>query len=197
MTLEKQSRRRGDELNTAILAAAWQQLQDAGYGSFTIDAVAERAGTSRSVVYRRWDDRGALLEAALAFGLAQDRPEVPDTGALREDMVQLLRRSNAARGRIAPLLSVLVASYFTESGRSFADVRELFLGTVGPRSATELILERAVMRGEADPARLTPRVLTVAFDLLRNDLFMTMQEIDAASIDAIVDEIFLPLVRPS
>lgn len=196
MTLEKNSRRRGDELNTAILNAAWQQLQDAGYGSFTIDAVADRAGTSRSVVYRRWEDRGALLEAALAFGLAQDRPEVPDTGALREDMIELLRRSNVSRGRLAPLLSVLVASYFMESGRSFTDVRELFLRTVGARPATEEILDRAVLRGEADPARLTPRVRTVAFDLFRHELLMTMREIDDAAVEEIVDEVFLPLVRP-
>lgn len=196
MTLEKNSRRRGDELNTAILNAAWQQLQDAGYGSFTIDAVADRAGTSRSVVYRRWEDRGALLEAALAFGLAQDRPEVPDTGALREDMIELLRRSNVSRGRLAPLLSVLVASYFMESGRSFTDVRELFLRTVGARPATEEILDRAVLRGEADPARLTPRVRTVAFDLFRHELLMTMREIDDAALEEIVDEVFLPLVRP-
>lgn len=196
MTLEKNSRRRGDELNTAILNAAWQQLQDAGYGSFTIDAVADRAGTSRSVVYRRWEDRGALLEAALAFGLALDRPEVPDTGALREDMIELLRRSNVSRGRLAPLLSVLVASYFMESGRSFTDVRELFLRTVGARPATEEILDRAVLRGEADPARLTPRVRTVAFDLFRHELLMTMREIDDAAVEEIVDEVFLPLVRP-
>ena len=196
MDLERSTRRRGEELNGAILSAAWEQLQDAGYGSFTIDAVAERAGTSRSVVYRRWEDRGALLEATLAFALAQDRPKIPDTGSLREDMIELLRRSNASRGRLAPLLSVLVASYFSDSGRSFADVRELFLQSAGIRPATEEILERAVVRGEADPARLTTRVRTVAFDLFRHDLLITMREIDNAQIDAIVDEVFLPLVRP-
>jgi AcrR family transcriptional regulator len=176
--------------------AAWQQLQDAGYGSFTIDAVAERAGTSRSVIYRRWEDRGALLEAALAYGLAQDRPEVPDTGTLRGDMIEFLRLSNVARGRLAPLLSVLVASYFAESGRSFADIRDVFLRATGTRPAMDVILERALARGEADQARLTPRVRTVAFDLFRHDQLMTMHEIDDADIAAIVDEVFLPLVRP-
>lgn len=121
---------------------------------------------------------------------------MPDTGSLREDMIELLRRSNIARARLAPLLSVLVASYFSDYGRSFADVRELFLQNAGIRPATEKILERAVARGEADPARLTARVTTVAFDLLRHDLLMTMRELEDAQIAAIVDEVFLPLVRP-
>lgn len=196
MTLEGQSRRRGDELRTAILTAGWQQLHDAGYGSFTIDAIAERAGTSRSVIYRRWEDRGALLEATLAHGLAQDRPEVPDTGTLREDMLEFLRRFNAARGRLAPLLSVLVASYFADSGRSFADIRDYFVRATGARSAMDVILERAVLRGEADQSRMTPRVRTVAVDLFRHDLITTMHTLDDARIEAIVDEVFLPLVRP-
>ncbi|BDZ38258.1 TetR/AcrR family transcriptional regulator [Microbacterium suwonense] len=196
MDLEKTSRRRGPELDDAILSAAWDQLVDAGYGSFTIEAVAERAGTSRSVVYRRWPDRGALLEATLAASLSRGRPSVPDTGSLRSDMIELLRRSNATRGRLAPLLSVLIASYYSDYGRSFADVREMFLQTTGLRPATEQILERAVERGEADPERLSPRVKTVAFDLFRHELMMTMHEVGDAVIEAIVDEVFLPLVTP-
>jgi len=196
MDLDRSTRRRGEALNTAILAAAWQQLQDGGYGSFTIDAVAERADTSRSVLYRRWKDRGALLEATLGFGLASDRPDVPDTGSLREDMIEFLRSSNASRARLAPILSVLAASYFADSGRSFADARGLFLENSGVRPATDQILERAVARGEADPARLTTRVRAVALDLFRHDLLTTMREIDDAQIEAIVDEVFLPLVQP-
>lgn len=197
MDLERTTRRRGAELERAILDASWQQLIEGGYPGFTIDAVAERAGTSRSVIYRRWADRGALVEAALAHGMVKDRPTVPDTGSLRGDMLELLRRSSTARARYAPLFSVLVASYFSEYGRNFADVRELFLRNTGARPATELILERAVTRGEADPARLTPRVKTVAFDLFRHDMLMNLRALEEEQIEAIIDEVFLPLVRPT
>ena len=61
-------------------------------GNFTVDAVAERAGTSRSVLYRRWADRTDLLEAALGLELRRDRVPAPDTGNLRDDMIELLRR---------------------------------------------------------------------------------------------------------
>jgi hypothetical protein len=39
----KQERRRGADLEEAILDAAWEQLTAEGYGRFTIDTVAVRA----------------------------------------------------------------------------------------------------------------------------------------------------------
>ena len=186
-------RRRGKELEEAILGAGWDQLLEAGYNAFTIEAVAERAGTSRSVLYRRWPDRAALIEAVMAFGLRRDRVAAPDLGSLRDDMIELLRRSSTARGQLAPLLSVLVAAYFAESGRNFADLRRRAFGEA-PRGAIDEVLDRAVARGEIDRARLTPRVRTVAFDLMRHDMLMTMAPVPDADITGIVDEIFLPLV---
>jgi hypothetical protein len=48
------TRRRGDALEHALLDAAWDELQAVGYAGLTIEAVADRAGTSRAVLYRRW-----------------------------------------------------------------------------------------------------------------------------------------------
>lgn len=196
MDLEQPSkRRRGKELEDAILLAGWEQLLDAGYGGFTIDAVAERAGTSRSVIYRRWADRDALLEATLTFGLNQGRSDPPDTGSLRGDVLASLRASNATRAPIAPLMSVFIGAYYADAGRTLADVREKAFGARAGRSI-DIILERAVARGEADPARLTPRVRTVAADLFRHDLMMNARALTDDEIVAIVDEILLPLVTP-
>ncbi len=188
-------RRRGKELEDAILGAAWQVLQASGYSGFTIDAVADRAGTSRPVLYRRWSDRAALLRATIIFGLEQTRPAVPDTGSLREDTIEIMRRTNTARAALIPLVSVLIGSHFGDSGVSFADLRAEMLQT-RPGSAIEVILDRAVARGEVDAARLTPRVRSVAFDLFRHDLLVTLKPLTDADMIAIVDEIFLPLVAP-
>ncbi|WP_460358133.1 TetR family transcriptional regulator [Actinoallomurus acanthiterrae] len=38
------SRRRGQELEDALLDAAWEELAEVGYGRFTIEGVAARAG---------------------------------------------------------------------------------------------------------------------------------------------------------
>lgn len=189
-------RRRGQELEDAILSAAWDQVLEGGYPGFTIDAVADRAGTSRSVLYRRWPDREALLEATLTHGLNRGRREPPDTGSLRGDMIEMLRVANAGSSTIAPLLSVFMGAYFAESGRTFADVRRQAFGDRAGGTMS-VILDRAVARGEADPARLSPRVRTVAVDLYRHDLLMTATPLSDEELVAIVDEVFLPLVRPA
>jgi hypothetical protein len=57
-------------------------------------------------------------------------------------------------------------------------------------------MQRAVDRGEIDPARLTPRIANLPTDLMRHELMMTLQPIGEATLVDIVDNIFLPLVAP-
>jgi AcrR family transcriptional regulator len=195
VSLEPARRRRGRLLEEAILDAAWAQLEADGYAGFTIEAVADRAGTSRPVIYRRWGDKDELVGAAIAHGLRWQPVEVPDTGSLRADVVELLRRASDARASLLPLFSVLIGSYFASSGVTFADLRSRLIGG-RTRFAIDEILDRGIARGEVDPARLTPRVRAVAFDLFRHDLMMTLKPVTDEQIAAIVDEVFLPLVRP-
>jgi AcrR family transcriptional regulator len=76
-------RRRGPALEAALLDAAWEELSKRGYKAFTIDAVADRAGTSRPVLYRRWATEQDLVRAAIAHGARGERLPTPDTGTLR------------------------------------------------------------------------------------------------------------------
>lgn len=187
-------RRRGAELEDALLDAAWDELVENGYASFTIDAVAARAGTSRPVVYRRWPTRQELVRATVARAGARDRPATPDTGSLRGDLIALLELANATRVSLAAVLSVHLGSYFRETGTSFSDLRDVFLG--GGSSAMDTINARAIERGEIDPARLTPRIAGLPFDLFRHDVMMTLRPVPSAAIAEMVDTIYLPLVRP-
>lgn len=193
MDLEPVRRRRGEDLERAILDAAWGQLADHGYDSFTYEAVAERAGTSRSVLYRRWPERDDLVAATFDHAVRKDRPEIPDTGDLRSDVIELLSSANRTRAQLMPLMSTVMGSYFAQSGPTLAEVRERILGH-RPGGAMDIVLARAVERGEVDPARLTPRVRSVAFDLVRHDMLTTMQPLSEGAIVAIVDEVFLPLL---
>lgn len=60
-----QTRRRGEALEAALLDAAWAELQSSGYAGLTMEAVADRAGTSRAVLYRRLRSRPELVVAAM------------------------------------------------------------------------------------------------------------------------------------
>ncbi|WP_371536581.1 TetR/AcrR family transcriptional regulator C-terminal ligand-binding domain-containing protein [Streptomyces sp. NBC_01023] len=58
------------------------------------------------------------------------------------------------------------------------------------------VLARAVARGEAGSGALTPRVATVAVDLLRNEYAINgVTRVPDSTVIEIVDQVFLPLVR--
>src|SRR5664279_5398647 len=146
MEREPTTRRRGRELEDALLAAAWEQLVSGGYASFTIDAVAARAATSKPVIYRRWPNREALVMAAIRHYLAQGSRPVPDTGTLRGDVIALLTEANESRFAMAAVIRVQLGAYFQETGTTPADLREQLLGD--RPSAIATIMRRALERGE-------------------------------------------------
>jgi len=187
-------RRRGDELENALLDAAWQELSEGGYATFTIDAVADRAHTSRPVLYRRWPTRDDLVLAAIRHGLRPIPVASIDTGSLRGDLLQIMRSANETRSDIAALISVHLGSYYQATGLAPADLRVQLLE--GRPSSVEAIMQRGIDRGEIDPARLTPRVASLPFDLMRHELIMTLKPIPESVMLEIVDDIFLPMVRP-
>ena len=173
--------------------AAWGQLLEKGYRDFTFESVAARAGTSRPVLYRRWADRGELLRETIRHGNLRSPIEVPDTGSLRDDVITLISRFNAARSDYAAVLGVQLAEYFRETGTSLNDLRELM--KTGRGSAMQQILERAAARGEVDLSKLTPRAVDMPVTLARHELVMTMAPVSEKTIVEIVDELWLPMLR--
>lgn len=194
MSGQTKTRRRGAELEAAILEAAWDQLVADGYDRFTIDAVAERAQTSKPVLYRRWSTRQELLRAVIRHRGTSNAAPVPDTGSLREDMLAVLRYSNSNRGNMAALLNTLVSSHFDDIGMTPAELRaELF---VDRKSSVEQVIARAVQCGEIDAAKLTNRIADLPYALFRHECLMTFEKVPDGVLEEIVDDIFLPLVRP-
>jgi hypothetical protein len=56
------------------------------------------------------------------------------------------------------------------------------------------VLARAASRGEVGPVVVTPRVATVAVDLLRNEYALNgATSVPVSVLTEIVDEVFLPL----
>jgi AcrR family transcriptional regulator len=191
----RQTRRRGGELESAILDAAWEQLIAEGYEHFTVDTVAARARTSKPVLYRRWKTREDMLRATVRHRGAANSLPAPDTGTLRGDLLALLTEANTDRNPMAALLSSMLGSYYNKTGPTPAELRAEFRGQRG--SAVEVVVNRAVERGEVDPARLTPRIIDLPFDLFRNEMLMTLKPIPDHVLRQIVDDIFIPLVQPA
>jgi AcrR family transcriptional regulator len=83
-------RRRGAELEDAILRAAADELREVGYDAMTFDSVATRAETSRAVIYRRWPGKAELVAAAFENRMRNVEVVAPDTGSLEGDVRGLL-----------------------------------------------------------------------------------------------------------
>lgn len=186
-------RRRGAELEDALLDAAWQELQAGGYAGLTYDAVAARAGTSKPVLYRRWPGKADLVVAAMHHAGMFARRELPDTGSLRGDVLTGLRNFNEMRADFITTISVYLANIASDTGLSPAELRDRLLGERA--GSGTVLLDRAAARGEI-PARRWPAGLrTMPFDLFRHDLLLTLARVPEERILEIVDDLWLPLLR--
>jgi AcrR family transcriptional regulator len=187
------TRRRGEALEHALLDAAWAELQTAGYAGLTMEAVADRAGTSRAVLYRRWRNRPELVLAAIRRHRPLLSGEIPDTGSLRGDVLTLLRRNSGRLTEIGPeTVYGLLGDYLSDADM-FARGRDQLL-TISAE-VMQTILKRAADRGEAR-AGVETRIATLPTALFRNELFLARTPPSEGTLVEIVDDVFLPLVRP-
>jgi len=182
------SRRRGAVLEDALLRAAWEELSAVGYAKITMDGVAARAGTHKSVLYRRWPNRATVIQAAVRHRLGSFTDDVPDTGNLREDVLSVLRRFRDYAEAIGPDTARGLAS---ETADLPAEVLAVTPGVIAA------ILERAARRGEVRAGRVTPRITALPGNLLRYELLVPHGDLSDATLTGITDEIFLPIVAAS
>ncbi|QKG23147.1 TetR/AcrR family transcriptional regulator [Actinomadura verrucosospora] len=188
------TRRRGAALEEAILRAAADEMRESGYAGMTMDRVARRAATNKNAIYRRWPNRAALGVAAYRQ-LARAHMTVPDTGTLRGDALEMLRRANAtwSSPQGAVLRELLAAT--GDDPRLLGLLREQ-AGDTTMDNAWLTMLGRAVARGEAPPEAVHPRVAALPMTMLRGEYAVRgLPDVPDAVLAEIVDEVFLPLVR--
>ncbi len=106
-------RPRDPRIDTAVLRATVELLGEAGYAGLLVSAIAERAGTSKPAIYRRWPSKAHLVhEAVFPIGAAT---ELPDTGSFPEDLREMVCRSvsflmtPAARAALPGLVGEMAA----------------------------------------------------------------------------------------
>ena len=183
------TRRRGDALVDAILAAVMEELAEVGYPALSIERVAERARTGKASIYRRWPTRLELVLDAIDHVMPR-LDDVPDTGSIRDDLLVVLRRIAGVMGsRAGAAARACVDGTDDELARA---VRERLLP---PRKAMMLsILERAADRGEIRPEAVTQRVAETGPMLLHGELLQRGAITDDAVVE-IVDDVLMPLLR--
>lgn len=140
-------RPRDPRIDSAILAATAELLVEIGYSNLSLAAVAERAGTTKSALYRRWSSKAELVHEA-AFPVAPTALEAAagDMGADIRMMIEAARdvfTTPVVRAALPGLLADMTAD-----AELNARVMTRFAGVF---AAVRVRLCEAVDRGEAHP----------------------------------------------
>lgn len=138
-------RPRDAAVDSSILRATREILDQVGYPGLTMAAVAQRAQVTKPTVYLRWPSRLQLVAEAIAE--VWDLGPLPDTGTLRGDLLALLKLfirgfSQTSAGRTLGSLIADLHRYpdlMVEFRHSYFEPRWRFVETV---------LNRAIARGE-------------------------------------------------
>ncbi|RRR96095.1 TetR/AcrR family transcriptional regulator [Glycomyces terrestris] len=187
---EGRTRRRGKDLLDAIYTAAIEETAESGPARLTMDAIAKRAATARTTLYRRWSDPLDLLLDALAEHHPVETP-APGADDLRGDLIAALRLmvdwgfSPAGRAVMAVL---------TDPARDPAVVEALWERVFRKRGGTftQTVLRHYAATGAVDPARLTPVVLDIGEAMVTKRILDTGRAPDDDYLAAIVDQAVLP-----
>ncbi len=173
-------RPRDPRIDAAILAATADLLVQIGYSNLTLAAVAERAGTTKTALYRRWSSKAELVHEA-AFPVAPTALAGPggDVAADLRAMIAAARdvfTTPVVRAALPGLLADMSADSQLNA-RVMSRFADLF-------TAVRVRLREAVDRGEAhpdvDPERLIEVIggATMLRMLLRPD-----EKLDDAWVD--------------
>ena len=138
-------RPRDPRIDGAVLRATVELLAETGYSGLLVSAIADRAGTSKPAIYRRWPSKAHLVhEAVFPIGAAT---AIPDTGSLPEDLREMVRRTMAvlttpaARAALPGLIGEMAADPSLHSA-----LLERFAGVIAGGLAEWL--ENAGSRGQ-------------------------------------------------
>lgn len=138
---------RGERLVANVLEAAIAELSDLGAQNISVENIAARARVNKTTIYRRWPTPENLVRDAL-LRIARDGIVVPDTGALRSDLSELV-----------DMLRILLASPYTHAlirmhlgGTMHPDLARLAM-TIQRQKDEQMktIFVRAIERGELPP----------------------------------------------
>ena len=184
-------RRRGTAVEKAISDAVLAELAEVGFGRLTFEGVAERAGTGKSPLYRRWPDTVSLVIDTLEK-LGADPAGYRRTGVLRDDVIGLtVHMTKTLHG----VKGEAFRSLLGEAHRYPPLLARFKAQALDPRFETLTdLLHDAARRGEIPPERLTPVVLEVPHALIVKRALLDMHSPTKKDITEMVDQALFPLL---
>lgn len=177
-------RPRDPTVDDRVLRATTDLLAELTVGEITLDLVAERCGTPKSTIYRRWRSKDELIAAALARYVLTAY-QVPDTGRVRDDLIALVEQQFRAY-TTRQGLSVVRFAFEWLSGADAPLSDALQEATTRRRAAYLKVIERGQARGELREGVDAELAIDLVFGALWGHLFGG-RPVDDALPAAIVD----------
>ncbi|MDT7645225.1 MAG: hypothetical protein QOC75_2225, partial [Pseudonocardiales bacterium] len=184
----RQRRKRGEELRAAIHTAVLDELREHGFAALTMDAVAARAHTGKTTLYRYWPSKIDLVVDAAESSMSRiDTPD--DDGDLRGQLLAVLRQvADDLGGPVGQAVRHLIAE-LVQSPELTRTIRPFMVDPVLPPILE--VLRRAAVRGQIPVAALIPRVAGVGPDMLRAHVLVNAPPIPDSVVVEIVDLVLL------
>jgi AcrR family transcriptional regulator len=182
---------RGQRARDRVLQAALAVLAEEGMAGFTMEAIARRAGASKSTLYRHWSSPGELLVAAMD---AEFRPApAVSTEDLRADLIGPLTAFAGVLNH-SPFPKLLAA--FIDGAERHPALAQLHTELTNRRREPLLrVLADAAARGEISPdidPELIVDLLAAPFFYRR---FVAHRPIPAGMPAAVVDQVLASLAQ--
>ncbi|MFE6908655.1 TetR/AcrR family transcriptional regulator [Streptomyces erythrochromogenes] len=187
-------RRRGPELERAILDAALEQLSTVGWNALTMEGVAAGAQTGKAALYRRWPSKADLVADALRTGLPEIG-EIPDSGSIRDDLYLLCARTrDVMHSRAGQALWSVLHECDHLTAERFHGVIWSGLQEPAQRLIRELVL-RGIDRGDVRADASGPFVVDVIPAMLMYRAKVCGSEWGDTDLAGLIDEVMVPLLR--
>ncbi len=185
----RRGRPRSEKSRDAILAATSSLLARVGYERLTIEAVASLAGVGKQTIYRWWPSKAAVVMDSFA-NLAEGQLPLPDTGATKTDLRELLRATFAV---LTTTAAGDAAAGLLVAARADPDVAQTFRDRFieHRREAVRTLLVRGVRRGELREGLNLEVVVDAIYGPMWYRLLVGHKPLDAEFADTLVRELFM------
>ena len=182
-------RPRRADVDQAIARATLELLSESGFERLTIEAVAQRAGTGRPTVYRRFPSKAALVAGAVAGSLATANPTAPRSDDVNTDVRSLLTNLVAALDDTP--LGTAVTELIGPAARD-TNVADTLQAAIAERR--ELI--RGLLERTGEEGRLRCADVEAGIDMLLGAIYfrhlITRQAMSPRFVGQIVDTVVQP-----
>ena len=196
MTEKKQSKQnsigrpRSQAAKTAILNATIDLLEETGYSTLTIEAIATHAGVGKATIYRWWSNKAFLVLDAF-FMTTDPHLYFLEKTSIRENFQQqLYDLAKILNGTLGRTVVALVAE-----GGEDSEIPEAFYTyfLIPRRKDAKLILERAITQGEIQDKINLDVVLDMLYGPVYFRILIYKKKVDAEFIDTLVDQVMISI----